>query len=129
MPKYFNKKSKKYSDYYILSEPQKISLGHDMCGGEFSFDEDTDYEVQFGLMDASGNENLKLTEPVEFKSPTQKDESENEFECNCTKNSALNTAKNDKSNVLMYLIFAGISFAIGISIYLKRKMSVAKKQL
>ena len=111
-----DKNKKTTSDYFLTSESQLISLGHGMCSGAFSFDENTNYEVQFGLMDASGNENLELTEPIMFSSPTEKNESEKELKCNCTNEVLLNS----NPKLLIYgLIGIGL-FAIGILIYIKR---------
>jgi len=128
--KVIDKNKNTSSEYFLTSENQKISIGHGMCSGEFSFDESTNYEVQFGLMDASGNENLTLTEPIEFSSPTEKDESLNEFSCNCTnskikkesnKKEILNIGKLNQSKLLTYgFIGLGI-IAIGILIFNRRK--------
>lgn len=123
--KVFNRKNKTHSDYFLTSEGQNISIGHDMCSGAFAFDEDTDYEVQFGLMDASGNENMELTEPVKFTSPTEKDESDSEPVCNCTTKSTVSAKADSKSNLLIYSILGGVLAATGIIIYLKQKSAVS----
>lgn len=112
--KVFDKKNKTSSDYFITSEENIISIGHGMCAGEFSFDDESNYEVQFGLMDASGNENLELTSPIHFSSPTEDNQSYVAFNCNC----------NDKSNLLIYcfLVLGLIVLILLVSIKLyKRK--------
>ncbi len=109
--KVFDKKNKTSSDYFLTSNNQKISLGHGMCSGEFSFDKETNYDVQFGLMDASGNENLELTEPINFTSPTKDNQSNKEFNCNCA----------DNSNLLIYCLLGLGIIGLGIIIYKKRK--------
>lgn len=111
-----DKNKKTTSDYFLTSESQLISLGHGMCSGAFSFDENTNYEVQFGLMDASGNENLELTEPITFSSPTEKNESEKELKCNCTNEVLLNS----NPKLLIYSLIGIGLVAIGILIYIKR---------
>ncbi|WP_131725534.1 MULTISPECIES: hypothetical protein [unclassified Chryseobacterium] len=123
--KVFNRKNKTHSDYFLTSEGQNISIGHGMCSGAFAFDKDTDYEVQFGLMDASGNENMKLTEPVKFTSPTSKDESDSESVCNCTTKSTVSNKTAGKSNLLIYSLLGGVIAAIGIVVYLKQKNAVS----
>ncbi|MBD8081829.1 hypothetical protein [Chryseobacterium caseinilyticum] len=122
--KVFNRTNKTQSDYFLTVEGQNISIGHDMCSGAFAFHEDTEYEVQFGLMDASGNENMELTEPVKFTGPTEKDESDSEPVCNCTTKSAVSAKADSKSNLLIYSILGGVIAAIGIIIYLKQKRAV-----
>jgi hypothetical protein len=119
--KVLDKKTKISSDYFIQSENQKISLGHGMCSGAFAFDDDTNYEVQFGLMDASGNENLKLTEPIVFSNPTEKNVSEKDIKCNCTNNTKSNTNENNKTKLLIYSLLGIGLIAFGIIIYTKRK--------
>jgi hypothetical protein len=123
--KVLDKKTKISSDYFITSEDQKISLGHGMCSGAFAFDDDTNYEVQFGLMDASGNENLKLTEPFVFSSPTEKNESEKEIKCNCTNNTKSNTDANNKTKLLIYSLIGIGLIAFGIIIYTRRKKAIS----
>lgn len=58
-----NLKSGKTQTYYLAVENGKIQVGHGMCSGAFSFDEDGNYEVSFEIMDAAGNiaENSKQT--------------------------------------------------------------------
>lgn len=123
--KVFNRKNKTHSDYFLTGEGQNISIGHGMCGGAFAFDENTEYEVQFGLMDASGNENMELTKPVTFTRPTERDDSESKSTCNCKTNSTASIAKDSKSKLLMYFAFGGILMAVGTTIYLKRKKVVS----
>ncbi|WP_262147890.1 hypothetical protein [Chryseobacterium foetidum] len=123
--KVFNRKNKTHSDYFLTGEGQNISIGHGMCSGAFAFDEDTEYEVQFGLMDASGNENMELTKPVTFTRPTERDDSESKSTCNCKTNSTASIAKDSKSKLLMYFAFGGILMAVGTIIYLKRKKVVS----
>jgi len=119
--KVFDKKNKTSSDYFLSSDNQKISLGHGMCSGEFSFDKEINYEVQFGLLDASGNENLTLTKPITFKRPTEKKQSEKEFSSNSSANTVLNAETNNDSKILIYS-FIGIGLiTIGLIIYNKRK--------
>lgn len=109
--KVYNKTDKTSSEYFLTTDNQKISLGHGMCSGEFSFEEKIDYEVQFGLMDASGNENKVLTEPISFTSPTDNDTSDKEFNCNCANN----------FNVWIYVMIAFGIIMLGLLIYKKPK--------
>ncbi len=45
----------KRTTYYIGVSQKEISVGHGMCSGAFNFGEGENYEVEFSLMDASGN--------------------------------------------------------------------------
>lgn len=119
--KVFDKKNKTSSDYFLSSDNQKISIGHGMCSGEFSFNREINYEVQFGLMDASGNENLTLTKPIIFTSPTENNQSVKEFSCNCTANTILNVETNNNLKILIYSIIGIGIITIGLIIYTKRK--------
>ena len=123
--KVFDRKNKTYSDYFLTGEGQNISLGHGMCNGAFAFDEDIDYEVQFGLMDASGNENMELTEPIKFTSPTEKDESDSKSVCNCITKPTVSSETAGKSNILIYSLLGGVIAAACIIVYLKQKNSVS----
>lgn len=114
--KVFDKKNKSSSAYFLTSDKQRISLGHGMCSGEFSFDKESSYEVQFGLMDASGNENFHFTELVGFMFPTEDNRSTEEFNCSCDEN----------SNLLNYSLLGFGIFGVGILglvFYKKRKRS------
>lgn len=44
-----------------LSRRGQLEVGHGMCGGPFSFTEDTDYQIRFALVDASGNSSFWTT--------------------------------------------------------------------
>jgi hypothetical protein len=54
-----------------LLRPQNntISIGHGMCCGPFAFADGKDYEVTFGLMDASGNQVALTTCAIPFTRP------------------------------------------------------------
>jgi hypothetical protein len=119
--KVFDKKNKTSSDYFLASDNQKISLGHGMCSGEFSFNNEINYEVQFGLIDASGNENLTLTKPITFTRPTEKNQSEKEFSCNCTTNTIQNAETNNNSKILNYSLIGIGLITLGLIIYKKQK--------
>ncbi|WP_430406956.1 hypothetical protein [Fluviicola sp.] len=55
---------------YILSMSEsRVSIGHGMCAGAFTFNEGTDYEVQFSLMDSLGNKSEKASEWITFTKP------------------------------------------------------------
>lgn len=59
--------------YYISANQGKIQIGHGMCSGPFKFEEGEKYEVEFALMDASGNMLNWERERIPFVSPTEKD--------------------------------------------------------
>jgi len=56
--------------YYIPAAPNKITVGHGMCAGAFDFMEKQGYEVEFSLMDASGNLSQSPTCSIAFTGPT-----------------------------------------------------------
>lgn len=115
--KVYNKTNKTSSDYFLTTDNQKISLGHGMCSGEFSFEEKIDYEVEFGLMDASGNENKVLTDPISFTGPTMDENTEKEFNCNCDKNNTY---------IWLYVLITFVIIGLGLLIYKKPTKSKRK---
>ncbi len=56
--------------YYINAAKDKITIGHGMCSGAFDFVDNKAYEVEFSLMDASGNISQWPTCPIAFTGPT-----------------------------------------------------------
>lgn len=109
--KVFDKTKNTSSDYFLTSNNDNLALGHGMCSGEFSFDKETKYEVQFGLMDASGNENFNMTEPISFTSPTKENNSEDLLNCNCKK----------RVNYITYSLIGLTVLGFGIFKYKRRK--------
>ncbi len=65
-----NRKTGKFTTYYLESPDNNIAVGHSMCSGAFVFDTDDEYEVSFALMDASGNPGCVSTAPIYFTRPT-----------------------------------------------------------
>ena len=62
------------STYYLESYTEAtISIGYGMCSGAFFFDEGDDYEVEFSIMDASGNFTPWTGERIKFTKPTELD--------------------------------------------------------
>lgn len=65
-----NLKTGKETTYYIQPDGDKIKIGHGMCSGAFSFDENEHYEVEFSFVDTSGNlthwvgSRIKFTKPI-----------------------------------------------------------------
>lgn len=64
-----NIKTGKESIYYLKPDSNLISIGHGMCSGEFTFDDSEFYEVEFSLMDASGNKTAWEGERIKFTNP------------------------------------------------------------
>lgn len=77
-----NLKTNLSSCYYLTCENNSINIGHDMCAGAFYFGKDSMFEVQFSLIDQSGNENNIQSKSFPFKAPTIIDENR-EFNTNC----------------------------------------------
>lgn len=61
----------KETTYYIIPEDNKIDVGHGMCSGAFTFDDNKKYEVEFDFMDASGNISKWIGERITFTSPAK----------------------------------------------------------
>ena len=55
--------------YILISDKKAVSIGHGMCSGAFTFREGTDYQVQFSLIDASGNVSDKVSDWIAFTRP------------------------------------------------------------
>ncbi len=60
------------SSYYLKPDENIISIGHGMCSGEFYLEKGTNFEVEFSLMDASGNAITWEGAPLKFKRPYPK---------------------------------------------------------
>jgi hypothetical protein len=60
----------KETTYYLTVNDKMISVGHDMCSGAFNFDGSDNFEVEFSLVDASGNLTKWIGDRIEFKRPT-----------------------------------------------------------
>ena len=62
-------KTKSVLKYYLTHDENKFTLGHDMCYGEFSFEQGKQYELTFGLIDSEGN-TINWPEKIYFRGPT-----------------------------------------------------------
>lgn len=56
--------------YYVKPGKDKISIGHGMCSGEFNFIDEEEYEIEFTLVDASGNETPWTGDRIKFTRPS-----------------------------------------------------------
>lgn len=56
--------------YYVEPGKDKISIGHGMCSGEFNFVDGEEYEIEFTLVDASGNETPWTGDRIKFTRPS-----------------------------------------------------------
>lgn len=65
-----NNSSGKETIYYLTVNGKIISVGHDMCSGAFNFDGGDKFEVEFSLVDASGNITKWTGDRIEFKKPS-----------------------------------------------------------
>jgi hypothetical protein len=55
--------------YYLKPDNQTISVGHGMCAGAFQLSESDYFEVEFSLIDASGNMTVWTGDRLKFKRP------------------------------------------------------------
>lgn len=62
-------KNKTELSYYLKPDKNIISIGHGMCSGEFYLEKGTNFEVEFSIMDASGNTITWNGDPLKFKKP------------------------------------------------------------
>jgi hypothetical protein len=69
-----NLKTGSTTAYYLHPNDEQVSVGHGMCSGGFYFNEGTNYEVTFALMDASGNQSKDYSKPVRFTGPEVEDQ-------------------------------------------------------
>lgn len=60
------------TSYYIEPIKKQILIGHGMCSGAFSFNNGNDYEIEFSILDSSGNTQNWTTKPIKFTKPTDK---------------------------------------------------------
>lgn len=65
-----NLKTGKENSYYLEPNQGTLKIGHGMCSGAFIFDEGDDYEIEFSIMDASGNFTAWTGDRIKFTKPT-----------------------------------------------------------
>lgn len=58
------------TSYYIEPYKKQIEVGHGMCSGAFVYDGNDNYEIEFSIMDASGNVTAWNGERIKFTKPT-----------------------------------------------------------
>ncbi len=58
----------KETTFYIVEKEGVLSIGHGMCAGAFNFNDGTNYQAKFQIMDSSGNVSEE-TEWVTFTKP------------------------------------------------------------
>ena len=71
-----NLKTGKETSYYLEPDEGTVNIGHGMCSGAFIFDDGDNYEVEFSLMDASGNLTAWIGDRIKFTRPTDTDNSD-----------------------------------------------------
>lgn len=64
-----NKTTGVATTFLINPEKVRLTVGHGMCSGSFSFNYGGLYEIEFSLIDASGNETKHATEAIDFSRP------------------------------------------------------------
>lgn len=67
-----NLKSGAANTFYVSPVKNQLRIGHGMCSGAFTFEQDASYAVSFTIMDASGNTVEWTKKPVPFAVPTLK---------------------------------------------------------
>ncbi len=64
------KKNGTTTTYLLVYSGEGVSIGHGMCSGAFSFNDGDEYDVQFELLDISGNALSDKSEWIAFTKPT-----------------------------------------------------------
>jgi hypothetical protein len=93
-----DRKNDSLQEYYVLSDADHLSVGHDMCSGEFDFDGGSQYEISFAPVDVSLNEG-SVSETFKISGPSLGDQGTIEYSCDCDK---ITGAK--KSSMLMFML-------------------------
>jgi hypothetical protein len=65
-----NLKSGKETSYYVEPDKGVLNIGHGMCSGAFNFNDGDNYEIEFSIMDASGNLTTWTGDRIKFSKPT-----------------------------------------------------------
>ncbi len=55
--------------YYIKPKDNKLEIGHSMCSGAFKFDDGKYFEIEFSIIDTSGNITQWTGKRIEFTKP------------------------------------------------------------
>jgi|GEM_PF-290416 len=116
-------KTGEVTEYYLTPEVQSLSIGHGMCSGAFEFLDGEQYEVQFSLMDASGNSSKKPTDAVTFTSPTDDDPSIDEAQkdsCNCEP-VAVPVEKKENELLIIALSCGFLLLVAGILFFMRKR--------
>lgn len=58
----FEQTTQRTFTYYLSQDEGNFEVGKYMCGGDYHFNDDSNYQLEFGLMDASGNFSGQITE-------------------------------------------------------------------
>lgn len=67
-----DKKNNTITTFYLVIKNRKIRVGHGICSGAFYLKSGGEYEVEFSLIDASGNISENITSKIEFNIPKKK---------------------------------------------------------
>lgn len=68
--KFKNLVTNKVTTFYLLLKDNKLAVGYGMCSGAFKYDKNLAYEVEFDLMNSSGNMTKWDREGIKFTKPT-----------------------------------------------------------
>jgi hypothetical protein len=65
-----NIKTGNETSYYVEPDKGTLKIGHGMCSGAFDFEEGDNYEIEFSIIDASGNLTAWTGDRIKFTKPT-----------------------------------------------------------
>lgn len=118
-----NMKNDSIAEYYIQADSCTFSVGHGMCSGPFVFEDSSEYEGTFHLMDASGNISNGPGVTVQFMSPSHRQgvQSEGGEICECG-DSKIFANKTEPKNLKLFSIIASLGIFI-LAIWCMTKMN------
>lgn len=64
-----DKKKNKTATFYLVRKRDRVAVGHGICYGAFNIKRGGEYEVEFSLIDASGNVSIETTSKIAFSVP------------------------------------------------------------
>jgi hypothetical protein len=69
-----NLKSRNETSYFLVPSNGVLKIGHDMCSGAFKLEDGDNFEIEFAIMDASGNYTAWIGDRIKFTKPTDKED-------------------------------------------------------
>jgi hypothetical protein len=118
-----NLKNDSIAEYYVQIDSNSFDIGHHMCSGPFVFEDSSEYEGTFSLMDASGNISDDPEVTLRFISPSNREgiQSEGGEICECG-NIKIFLDKPEPKNLKLFSIIASLGI-FTLAIWCMTKMN------